>query len=74
MLNMPQAIAADIIRKAACDALELGDHLQSVHVGCSYDVWYVNNNQHTFSEKRAMSFQARASAVRDNLHLLGFVW
>ncbi len=82
MIKLCHSIAADIVRKASCDALDFGVPLESLHVGCSYEVWWAGKKSYACSarlssasfDNRAAKLNALASDVRDALNTLGFRW
>jgi hypothetical protein len=67
-----QGIAAQIVGKAALDALELGVPLHASNVGCSFDAWVCSSTFKSATLNAQM--QKQAEQVLLHLHALGFKW
>jgi hypothetical protein len=70
--TITQGIAAQIVAKAALDALELNAPLHASHVGCSFDAWLSGDTYK--SAKLFEQFERQAQDVQAHLHALGFRW
>lgn len=69
--KMIQAIAADIVRKAALDALDFGAEMCGAYVGCCFDNW---RSEFVRTGTQSMERDETAYSVEKALASLGYTW